>query len=101
MTWVSGVVDNVMGLPLTPPCIWVLDGRKLGPSDVLDCTHYPLSRLTVRCRSVAVLGCDVTGQDGLDGAAVELFEDLRTHAKSFQSPEGVKLLSCPLHDFLG
>ena len=27
-------------------------------------------------------------QDTLDGAAVEPFEDLRTHAKSFQSPEG-------------
>ena len=26
--------------------------------------------------------------DALDGAAVEPFEDLRTHAKSFQSPEG-------------
>ena len=29
-----------------------------------------------------------TSQDDLDGAAVELFEDLGTHAKSFQSPEG-------------
>ena len=28
---------------------------------------------------------DATSQDVLDGAA---FEDLRTHAKSFQSPEG-------------
>ena len=27
-------------------------------------------------------------QDALDGAAVEPFEDLRTHVKSFQSPEG-------------
>ena len=26
--------------------------------------------------------------DALDGAAVEPFEDLRTHVKSFQSPEG-------------
>ena len=29
-------------LPLTPPCIKVLDGRKLGPSDVLGRTHYLL-----------------------------------------------------------
>jgi hypothetical protein len=28
------------------------------------------------------------GSDALDGATVEPFEDLRTHAKSFQSPEG-------------
>jgi hypothetical protein len=27
-------------------------------------------------------------QDALDGAAVKYFEDLRTIAKSFQSPEG-------------
>ena len=29
------------------------------------------------------------------------FEDLGTHAKSFQSPEGENVLSCPLHDCLG
>ena len=29
------------------------------------------------------------------------FEDLGTHAKSFQSPEGEKVLSCPLCDCLG
>ena len=39
-----------------------------------------------------------TGQDALDGAAVELFEDLGTHAMSL---EGEMLLSCPLQDFLG
>jgi hypothetical protein len=35
------------------------------------------------------------------GAAVEPFEDLETHDKSFQSPEGETVLSCPLHDCLG
>ena len=39
--------------------------------------------------------------DALDGAAVELFEDLGTHAKPFQSPEGENILLCPLHDCLG
>ena len=39
--------------------------------------------------AVAVGGRAVaTIQDALDGAAVEPFEDLRTLAKSFQSPEG-------------
>ena len=36
----------------------------------------------------------------LDGAAVELFEDLETHAKSFQSPEEEYALSFPLHNCL-
>ena len=39
--------------------------------------------------------------DALDGAAVELFENLGTHAKAFHSPEGEKAVSCPLHYFLG
>ena len=43
-------------------------------------------------------GGDATSQDALDGAAVELFEDLGTHAKSFQSPEGEKVLSCSLYN---
>ena len=38
MTRVSGIFDNF----LTPPGIEVLDGRKLGPSDVLGLSHYPL-----------------------------------------------------------
>ena len=35
MTWAIGVSDNFMGFPLTPLIIQVLDGKKLGPSDVL------------------------------------------------------------------
>ena len=31
---------------------------------------------------------DANRQEALDGAAVKAFEDPRTHAKSFQSPEG-------------
>ena len=68
--------------------IEVLDGRNLGPSDVLGRTHYPLYCLAVGGRAVAILGSDATRQDALDGAAIEPFEDLRIHAKSFQSPEG-------------
>ena len=41
MAWVGGVFNIFLGLPLTPPGIEVLDGRKLGPSDVLGSTHYP------------------------------------------------------------
>ena len=42
-------------------------------------------------RAVAIPGGDATGLDALDGAALELFEDLGTNAKSFQSPEGEKV----------
>ena len=64
-------------------------------------TYYSLWRLTVRCRAAAIPGGDTTSHDALDGAAVELFEDLGTHAKSFQSPERENILLCPLHDCLG
>ena len=49
MAWIAGVFDNCLGLPLTPPGIEVLDGRELGPSDVLGCTHHPLYLLAVGC----------------------------------------------------
>ena len=58
---------------------------QLCPSDVLGRTHYPLKCLAVGGRAIAVPGSDATGQDALDVSAVEPFEDLRTHAKSFYS----------------
>ena len=39
MTSVAGVFDHFQGLPLTPPGIEVLDGRKLDPGDVLSRQH--------------------------------------------------------------
>ena len=42
ITWLTGVSDIFMGFPLTLPIIYVLNGRKLGPSDVLGRSHYPL-----------------------------------------------------------
>ena len=78
MAWMTGVFDNFMGLSLTPPGIEVLDGGELGPSDVLGHTHH---------LAVIVPSGDAASQDALNGAAVELFEDLRVHDKSFQPPE--------------
>ena len=49
--------------------------------------------LRSRCRTVNIPGGDSNGQDALDCAAVEPFEDLGTHAKPLQSPEGKKVLS--------
>jgi hypothetical protein len=57
--------------------------------------------LTFGCRAVAIPGGDATGQDALDGAAVELFEDLGIHAKYFSSPDRENVLLCPLNNFLG
>jgi hypothetical protein len=42
MAWVVGVFDDFPGLLFTPTDIDVLDGRELGPSDLLDCPHNPL-----------------------------------------------------------
>ena len=59
------------------------------------------SALRSNAEQFPIPGVDATGQDALDGAAVDLFEDLGTHAKSFQSPAMEKVLSCPFHDCLG
>jgi hypothetical protein len=81
MTGVAGVFDYFYGFFLTLPGVKVLNGRQLGPSDALGRMHYPLKCLAVRGRAIAVPGSDATCQDALDVAAVEPFEDLRTHAK--------------------
>ena len=40
-------------------------------------------------------------QDAFNGAAVDIFENLRAHAKSFQPPDGEEALSCLLHNCVG
>ena len=40
MVWVVGVFNSFLGLPFTPPDTEGLDGRELGPSDVLDRLHH-------------------------------------------------------------
>ena len=70
MAWGAGVFDSYLGLPLTPPGIEVMDGRELGPRDVLGRTHH------ATCLAVAVPSGDAASQDALNGAAVEL---LRIH----------------------
>ena len=97
MTWVTGVFDNFLGLPLTPSGIEVLDGREFGPV-----MYWPYALPSVvLCRAVAIPSGDATHQDALIGAAVELFEDLRAHAKSFQPPEVEEPLLFPLYDWVG
>jgi hypothetical protein len=43
--------------------------------------------------AVAIPSGDAGSPDTLNGAAVYLFEDLRAHAHSFQTPEGEVALS--------
>ena len=50
--------------------------------------YWAIRTTLCRGQAVAIPGSDATCQDALDGAAGERFEELRTHAKSFQSPEG-------------
>ena len=72
MAWVAGFFHYLLGLPLTPSLMEVLDGRELSPSDVLGCTHHPLYRLAVGCPVVAAPRGEEASQDALNGAAVEL-----------------------------
>ena len=86
-----------MGFPLTPPIIY---SRSLAPVMYWAVRITLCSTLWVRCRAVAVPGGDANGQDAFDGAAVALFEDLGSHAKCFQSPEGENVSPCLLHNCL-
>ena len=43
----------------------------------------------VRCQADSIPSGDAASQDALNGAAVELFEDLRAHDKSFQPSDVV------------
>ena len=42
---------------------------------------------SVECRAIAIPNDDATSSHALDDAEVEVFEDLMSHAKSFQPPE--------------
>ena len=45
-------------------------------------------------KAVAITSGDTASQDALNGASVELLEDLRAHAESFQPPEGEQVCWC-------
>ena len=79
------VLNNLLGLPVTPDAVDVLEGRQCAPSDALDGLHYPLVADDV----IAVPGFDTARQDVLNGASVEVHEGLRGKAE-FLQPPGVK-----------
>ena len=55
----------------------------------------------VGCQAVAIPSGNADSPDALNGAAVELFQDLRARAKSFQTPEREEVLLCPLQNCVG
>ena len=88
MVWVARVFDNILGLPLTPPGIEVLEGSELGRSDVLGQVWTFCSALhsgTLHLPYQAVM-------QPVKMLSMVVFEDLRAHDKSFQPPEGDEVL---------
>ena len=76
--------------------------RRLAPVMYWTVHTNLCSALLSDAGAVAIPGGDATSAlNALNGSAVEPFEDLGTHAKSFQSQEWENVLSCPLHDCLG
>jgi hypothetical protein len=72
-------------------------------AEIMTTVMYWAVSITLCCLAVESLivvipSCNAAVQDALNGAAVELFEDLRVHAKSFQPPEWEEMLSFPLHN---
>ena len=47
MAWVAEVLDDLLGLPVTPGAVGVLEGRQCAPGDVLGRPHHPLESLAV------------------------------------------------------
>ena len=56
---------------------------------------------SANCQAVAIPSGDAASQEALNGAAVEIFEDLRVHAKTFQHPERGVVLSFRRHNCIG
>jgi hypothetical protein len=81
--------------PLTPPAIEVLNGRMLGPSDVLGRTYYPLLRFPFRCQEDVISCGDATSPYTLDGAAVELCGYCTEHKQNsyFTKAESSELIT--------
>jgi hypothetical protein len=69
------VLDDAVWLHQAPSRVDVLDGWKHGPSDLLGRLHHLLECLAVVDGAIPVPGCDATGQDALDGAAIGFKED--------------------------
>lgn len=64
-----------------------LDGGEWGTGDALGSFHHPLQCFLVRHKAVAIPNCDTVGNDSLDGAAVEVHQNLRRRMDLLWSPQ--------------
>ena len=68
------VLDDLLGLPVTPDALDVLEGRQCAPGDGLGRPHHPLESLADVDGAVAVPGDDTARQDAFNGASVKICE---------------------------
>ena len=66
------VLNDLLGLPLTPSSVNVLEGRQYAPGDALGCPHHPLESDAVEGGAVAIPGGDASRQNSLNVSSVEV-----------------------------
>ena len=71
------VLDDTTHLLRASISMESLDGGECGTDDSLSSFHHALQCFPVRHRAVAIPNCDPVGKDALDGAAVEVHQNLR------------------------
>ena len=79
MAQVAEVLDDLLGLPVTPVAVDVLEGRQCACGDVLGCPHHPLESPAVEDSAVVIAEGDTARQDALNGAYVEVLVGHRGH----------------------
>ena len=87
MVGVREVLGDAERPPQTTLALDRLNGGERGTGDALGNFHHPLQCLPVGDRAVAIPNCDAVGKDALDGAAVEVHQDLRRQMDLLQSPQ--------------
>ena len=81
MARVAEFLDDLLGLPVKPGTVDVLEGRQCALSDALGRPHHPLESSEVADGAVALPGDDTARQDALNFASVKVCEGLRAQAK--------------------
>lgn len=89
---VCRVLNDPLGLPEVPLGVKLLQAGQLAPGDVLGRAHHPFQRLTVHVGAAAVPGGEAACQEALNGALVEVPEDLWFQSESLESPQSVQSL---------
>ena len=74
VAWVAEVLDDLLGLPVSPGAVDVLEGRQCAPGDTLGRMQHPVESPAVADSAVAIPGGDTAQQDALNGASVIVCE---------------------------